>query len=143
MERGHRRMSRTQRASNDAGDPNPATVPPSLLQVYSLAGGLFLLRAGQFFFFIYPEWSVGVQVLQLRRLITRAWCSTFVFRFIYGGIGVGVCALACIQMITLSNVRWPCPRPISVALTAGVAFAHLEQSLSFLVAVGHRHMWYK
>jgi len=50
-----------------------------VIAVYSLAGGLFLLRAGQYLYFIYPEW------------------------FIYGGIGMGVCTLACMEMFTLSN----------------------------------------
>lgn len=50
-----------------------------VIALYSLAGGLFLLRAGQYLYFIYPEW------------------------FIYGGIGMGVCAMACIEMLTLSN----------------------------------------
>jgi hypothetical protein len=50
-----------------------------VIALYSVAGGLFLLRAGQYLFFVYPEW------------------------FIYGGIGMGVCAMACIEMLTLSN----------------------------------------
>jgi len=50
-----------------------------VIAAYSLAGGLFLLMAGQYLFFIYPEW------------------------FIYGGIGMGVCAVAVINAITLSN----------------------------------------
>ncbi|KAG8804276.1 hypothetical protein FRC16_010605 [Serendipita sp. 398] len=50
-----------------------------VIAAYSLAGGLFLLMSGQYLFFVYPEW------------------------FIYGGIGVGVCAVACINAITLSN----------------------------------------
>jgi hypothetical protein len=50
-----------------------------VIALYSLAGGLFLLRAGQYLYFVYPEW------------------------FIYGGIGMGVCAMACIQMLAFSN----------------------------------------
>jgi len=50
-----------------------------VIALYSLAGGIFLLKAGQFFYFVYPEWQI------------------------YGGIGMGVCALACVQMVTLSN----------------------------------------
>lgn len=49
------------------------------IAAYNLAGGLFLLRTGQYLFFVYPEW------------------------FIYGGIGMGVCAVAVIEAITLSN----------------------------------------
>jgi hypothetical protein len=50
-----------------------------VIALYSLAGGLFLLRAGQYLYFVYPEW------------------------FIYGGIGMAVCAMACVQMLALSN----------------------------------------
>jgi len=55
-----------------------------VIAVYSLAGGLFLLRVGQYLYFVYPEW------------------------LIYGGIGVGVCAMSCIQILTLSNrsISW-------------------------------------
>jgi len=50
-----------------------------VIAVYSLAGSIFLLKAGQFIYFVYPEW------------------------FIYGGIGMGVCAVAVINAVTLSN----------------------------------------
>ncbi|CCA69799.1 hypothetical protein PIIN_03740 [Serendipita indica DSM 11827] len=50
-----------------------------VVALYSLAGALFLLMYGQYLFFVYPEW------------------------FIYGGIGMAVCAAACINAITLSN----------------------------------------
>jgi hypothetical protein len=47
--------------------------------LYSVAGGLFLLLRGQFFFFTYPEWQI------------------------YGGIGLAVAALAFVNMFALSN----------------------------------------
>ncbi|KAH7100793.1 hypothetical protein BKA62DRAFT_705654 [Auriculariales sp. MPI-PUGE-AT-0066] len=47
--------------------------------LYSLAGGLFLLISGQYLFFYHPEW------------------------FIYGGVGMGVAAVALINMFALSN----------------------------------------
>lgn len=50
-----------------------------VLAAYSLAGGLFLLIDGQYLFFFYPEWQI------------------------YGGVGVGVCALAVIGIFALSN----------------------------------------
>jgi len=49
------------------------------MALYSIAGGIFLLKYGQFLFFIYPEW------------------------YIYGGIAMGVGALACVNAIALSN----------------------------------------
>lgn len=50
-----------------------------VIAIYSIAGSIFLLRYGQFFFFVYPEW------------------------FIYGGIGMGIAAVAIINIIALSN----------------------------------------
>jgi len=46
---------------------------------YSIAGGVFLLVDGQYIFFNYPEWQI------------------------YGGIGIGVGALAVITILALSN----------------------------------------
>lgn len=52
----------------------------AFIALYSLAGGIFLLIRGQFFFFyVYPEWSI------------------------YGGIGIGVAVLAIINIFALSN----------------------------------------
>jgi len=50
-----------------------------VIVAYSLAGGIFLLRYGQFLFFTYPEWQI------------------------YGGIGMGVAAGALINLFALSN----------------------------------------
>jgi len=50
-----------------------------LIAIYSLAGGLFLLIDGGYLFFFYPEWQI------------------------YGGIGLGVCALAIVSILALSN----------------------------------------
>jgi hypothetical protein len=58
----------------------PSRSLASKIQVYSLAGGLFLLIEGQYFFFFFPEW------------------------FIYGGIGVAVAALAAVNVVALSTV---------------------------------------
>jgi len=50
-----------------------------VIAAYSIAGSIFLLMDGQFFFFNYPEWQI------------------------YGGIGMGVAAVAVINAIALSN----------------------------------------
>jgi len=47
--------------------------------LYSLAGSIFLLIEGQYFFFFFPEW------------------------YIYGGIGMAVAVLAALTGIALSN----------------------------------------
>jgi len=49
------------------------------MALYSIAGGIFLLKYGQFLFFVYPEW------------------------YIYGGVAMGVGSLACVNAIALSN----------------------------------------
>jgi len=51
----------------------------AVIFIYSLAGALFLLIEGQYFFFLYPEW------------------------YIYGGIGMTVAVLALVNGIALSN----------------------------------------
>jgi len=51
----------------------------AVIFVYSLAGSLFLLIRGQYFFFFYPEW------------------------YIYGGVGMGVAVLALVNILALSN----------------------------------------
>jgi len=50
-----------------------------VIAIYSLVGGIFLLELGQWLFFVYPEW------------------------YIYGGIGLGVMAVAIITAIALST----------------------------------------
>jgi len=50
-----------------------------IIFIYSLAGSLFLLIEGQYFFFVFPEW------------------------FIYGGIGMAVAVLAALNVVALSN----------------------------------------
>jgi len=51
----------------------------SIIFIYSLIGSIFLLRYGQYLFFLYPEWQI------------------------YGGIGMGVAVAAAISAIALSN----------------------------------------
>jgi len=50
-----------------------------LIFAYSLGGGIFLLRTGQYLFFFFPEWQI------------------------YGGIAMGVATLAALCMLALSN----------------------------------------
>jgi len=50
-----------------------------VLAIYSIAGGIFLLNMGQFFFFHYPEWQI------------------------YGGIGIGIGSVAVVTVFALSN----------------------------------------
>lgn len=49
------------------------------IALYSIAGGVFLLMYGQYIYFLYPEWQI------------------------YGGVGIGVGALAVITIFAFSN----------------------------------------
>jgi hypothetical protein len=72
----------------------PFSLTRSESQLYSLAGSLFLLISGQYFFFFFPEW------------------------FIYGGIGMAVAVMALVNILALSNVSAPYPTVrISLSLT--------------------------
>ncbi|KAI0815360.1 hypothetical protein BC629DRAFT_1731459 [Irpex lacteus] len=50
-----------------------------IIMAYSVAGGIFLFRDGQFLFFVFPEWQI------------------------YGGVAMGVAAMALITIFTLGN----------------------------------------
>jgi len=51
----------------------------SVIFLYSIAGGILLLRSGQFLFFFYPEWQI------------------------YGGISIGIGVAAGLSALALSN----------------------------------------
>jgi len=59
-----------------------ATAWAVVIALYSFAGSLFLLRWGQYIYFVFPEW------------------------YIYGGIGMGVMALAIINVFALYNCSY-------------------------------------
>jgi len=50
-----------------------------VIVLYSIAGGIFLLKWGQYLYFLYPEWQI------------------------YGGIGLGVAAAAVVNVLAFSN----------------------------------------
>jgi hypothetical protein len=50
-----------------------------VIALYNFAGGLFLLRDGQYLYFVYPEW------------------------YVYGGIGMGIASVAIVNIVSLSN----------------------------------------
>ncbi|KAG9018524.1 hypothetical protein FRB90_011564 [Tulasnella sp. 427] len=49
------------------------------MQIYSIAGSIFIFKYGQYYFFIYPEW------------------------FIYGGVGMAIAGVCIINILALSN----------------------------------------
>jgi len=89
--------------------------------VYSLAGGIFLLRDGQFLFFLFPEWQIyggiglGVAtlaVLSIAALSNRSYIWTRVVKFLWPFVIV-ICAVRAIIMIVRlqqgqDNFRWEC-----------------------------------
>jgi len=80
--------------------------------LYSLAGGIFLFRYGQFLFFVYPEWQI------------------------YGGIALAVAATAAVNILALSNrsyiysrvckILWPFVLVIS-AIRAIIMIVELQR----------------
>lgn len=73
------------------------------MQAYSIAGGVFLLTLGQYFFFTFPEWCVKFSIASLKMNATQL---IKLRRQIYGGIGLGVAAAAVISILALSNVSF-------------------------------------
>jgi hypothetical protein len=69
------------------------------MQLYSLAGGIFLLRYGQYLFFFFPEWFV-LFFISSHKVQFDFICD----RQIYGGIGLGVAVCAALSVVTLANV---------------------------------------
>jgi len=92
-----------------------------LIFVYSLAGGIFLLREGQYIYFLFPEWqiyggiSLGVAVcsaLSMLALSNRSYIWTRVCKFLWPFVIV-ICAVrATIMIVRLqqgkSKIQWEC-----------------------------------
>ena len=107
------------------------------LQLYSIAGALFLFIKGQFFFFNYPEWYAEYSETPFALI----YVYRFIFgsiRQIYGGIAMGVAACAILNILALSNVS--SARFLSVVLPyeASTALLHLDPSLQVHLAVSYR-----
>ncbi|KAH9044617.1 hypothetical protein EDB85DRAFT_2070747 [Lactarius pseudohatsudake] len=90
----------------------------ALIFLYSLVGGIILFRYGPFLFFVYPEWQI------------------------YGGVAMGVAAVAAINAISLANksyiwtractVLWPFVIVIS-AIRAIVMIVELQRGKDKIV----------
>jgi len=92
-----------------------------IIALYSTAGSIFLLRYGQFLFFVYPEWQiyggiglgvVAVAGLSVLALSNRSYIWTRVCKFIWPFIIVICCIRCIIMMIELQrgkdNIIWEC-----------------------------------
>ena len=66
------------------------------IQAYNVAGGIFLFVWGPYIFFTFPEWyaTISYGAIQISRN----------FRSIYGGIAMGIAAIALINVLALANV---------------------------------------
>ena len=73
-----------------------------ILQLYSVIGGIILLKYGPFLFFIYPEWCAVV--FGVITSLALAQLRASYVRQIYGGIAMGVAAVAVINALSLANV---------------------------------------
>jgi len=92
-----------------------------IILAYSLAGGIFLLRWGQFLYFVYPEWqlygSVGMVVafaalINILALSNRSYIWTRVCKFIWPIIVVISGIRAILMIVELQRgedkIAWEC-----------------------------------
>jgi len=92
-----------------------------VIVLYSIAGGIFLLRYGQYLFFVYPEWqiyggiSLGIAAaaaLNILALSNRAYIYTRVCKFIWPFVIVASAIRAIIMIVELQrgkdNIQWEC-----------------------------------
>jgi len=91
------------------------------IAIYSLGGGIFLLKYGQYFFFVSPEWEIyggigmgvmGVAVVTIGALAVRSYAFSRVMQFVWPFVIV-VCAIRAIIMIVelergKDKIQWEC-----------------------------------
>lgn len=92
-----------------------------LIMLYSIAGGIFLLKWGQFLYFVYPEWQIyggiglGVAftgLITLFALGNSSYIWTRVVKFLWPFVII-ICAVRAIIMIVelqrgKDNIQWEC-----------------------------------
>jgi len=91
------------------------------IAIYSLGGGIFLLKYGQYFFFVSPEWEIyggivmgvmGVAIVTIGSLAVRSYAFSRVMQFVWPFVIV-VCAIRAIIMIVelergKDKIQWEC-----------------------------------
>jgi len=93
----------------------------SVLFIYSVAGGFFLLRYGQYLFFVYPEWQIygGISLgiafaafVSALAVSNRSYIWTRVAKFIWPFVIVISAVRAIIMIVELNrgqaNINWEC-----------------------------------
>ncbi|KAJ7897374.1 hypothetical protein B0H14DRAFT_2678014 [Mycena olivaceomarginata] len=82
-----------------------------IIAIYSLGGGIFLLKYGQYFFFFYPEWQIyggigmgvmGIAIVTIGALSVRSYTFARAMQFVWPFIIVA-CAVRAILMIVELN----------------------------------------
>jgi hypothetical protein len=107
----------------------------TVILVYSLAGGIFLFRYGQYLFFTYPEWQIygiiGLTVglgalINVLALSNRSYIWTRVCKFLWPFLLVLSAIRAIIMIVELrrgkENIAWECDNGgqlWSASVTAG------------------------
>ncbi|KAK7063822.1 hypothetical protein R3P38DRAFT_3301503 [Favolaschia claudopus] len=90
-------------------------------QIYSLAGGIFLLQYGQYFFFYSPEWQIyggigmgimGVAIVTVGALSVRSYTFSRAMQFVWPFIIVAAAVRAIIMIVELNRgkekIQWEC-----------------------------------
>jgi len=92
-----------------------------IIALYSLVGGIFLFKYGNFLFFVYPEWEIyggismlvgGVAVINILALSNRSYIWTRVCKFAWPFLLVISAVRAIIMILELqrgkSDIEWEC-----------------------------------
>jgi len=104
-----------------------------VIAIYSLGGGIFLLKYGQYFFFVFPEWQIyggigmgimGVAVVTIGALANRSYTFARAMQFVWPFIIVASAIRAIVMIVELNRgkdkIQWECDNggdlwPASVA----------------------------
>ncbi|KAJ7665295.1 hypothetical protein DFH06DRAFT_1186918 [Mycena polygramma] len=92
-----------------------------IIAIYSLGGGIFLLKYGQYFYFFSPEWSIyggismgimGVAIVTIGALAVRSYTFARTSQFIWPFVIVASAIRAIIMIVQLNRgkekIEWEC-----------------------------------
>jgi len=91
------------------------------IAIYSLGGGIFLLKYGQYLFFFYPEWQIfggiglgvmGIAIITIGGLATRSYVFARASQFIWPFVIIACAVRAIIMIVELNRgkekIQWEC-----------------------------------
>jgi len=91
------------------------------IAIYSLGGGIFLLKYGQYLFFFDPEWQIfggiglgvmGIAIITIGGLATRSYVFARASQFIWPFVIIACAVRAIIMIVELNRgkekIQWEC-----------------------------------